>query len=59
MTYKKAYIIITLFYMIAVGCFLIIENPTLKFFFILGGIVLSSLLKGYAKDNENQQKKTQ
>lgn len=55
MTYKKAYIITSIYCLIAFGCIFIFENSTLNAFMMVGLIILRPLLKGYAKDNENQQ----
>ncbi|KOS67762.1 hypothetical protein AEA09_03760 [Lysinibacillus contaminans] len=57
MTYKKAYIILSIYFLVAFVCMFIFENSTLNAFLIVGLIVLCPLLKGYAKDNENQQQK--
>ena len=55
MTYKKVYTIKFIFYLIAVLCVFVFENPVLNTFLIFLGMVLTSLLKGYAKDNENKK----
>ena len=55
MTYKKVYIYKFIFYLIAVFCVFVFANPILNTFLLLLGMVLSSLLKGYAKDNENNK----
>ena len=57
MTYKKAYIIMSIYGFIAFCCIFIFENFTLNAFLTVGLMVLRLLLKGYAKDNENSQKK--
>ena len=55
MTYKKAYTIEFIFYSIAVLCIFVFENSVLNLFLIFFGMVLTTLLKGYAKDNENKK----
>lgn len=55
MTYKKAYLVIFIYVLIAVICNSVFENPKLLSFLLIVGIVLFALLKGYAKDNEKQQ----
>lgn len=57
MTYKKAYIIISIYFLISVSCIFIFENSTLNAFMVIGLIILRSLLKGYANDHKNQQQK--
>lgn len=54
MTYKKAYIILSIYSLIAVCCILFFENFTLNTLLFIVSIVLRSLLLGYAKDHENQ-----
>ena len=55
MTYKKAYLFIFIYVLIAVICNSVFENPKLLSFLLIVGLVLFTLLKGYAKDNEKQQ----
>ena len=59
MTFKKAFLLIFIYYAIAVGCLFVFEHRLLFPLLLLGGITLTALLKGYAKDYENQQKNQQ
>lgn len=54
MTYKKAYILLSLYFLITACCILLFGNFTLNTLLIIGSMVLRSLLLGYAKDHENQ-----
>ena len=57
MTYKKAYIIIFIYFLISVSCIFIFENSTLNAFMLIGLFILNPLLKGYAKDNKTSNRK--
>ena len=55
MTYKKVYLLLFIYCAIAYGCLQLFEHRLLLPFLMVGGILLSVLLKGYAKDHKNRQ----
>ena len=55
MTYKKAYMILSLYVLLSVCCIYLFGNFTLNSSLIIGSAVLRTLLFGYAKDYENRK----
>lgn len=56
MTCKKMYTILTIFCVLSIICIWTFQNSALNAFLAIIGAVVSTLLRGYAKDYEDKQK---